>query len=111
MQIDNTACERALRPISVGRRNYLFAGSETGGRRAATAYTLLGSAALAKLGPWAYLRDVLQRLIDGWPNSRIDYLLPPNFLGGERNAAGLTLARALEPGAASRLLTSPPVLS
>ena len=79
LSIDNTACERALRPIAVGRKNYLFAGSETGGRRAATAYTLLGTAALAKLEPWAYLRDVLQRLIDGWPNSRIDELLPPNW--------------------------------
>ena len=82
LPIDNTACERSLRPIALGRRNYLFAGSETGGRRAATMYTLLGSAALAKLGPWTYLRDVLERVIDGWPNNRIDELLPPNWVPG-----------------------------
>lgn len=75
--IDNTACERVLRPIAIGRKNYLFAGSETGARRAATIYSLLGSAALSGLQPWAYLRDVLQKLIDGWPQRRIDELLPP----------------------------------
>ena len=77
LPIDNTACERALRPIAIGRKNYLFAGSETGARRAATIYSILGTAALARLEPWAYLRDVLQSLIDGWPQRRIDELLPP----------------------------------
>jgi transposase len=86
VSIDNTACERVLRPIALGRRNYLFAGSETGACRAATMYSLLGSAALSSIEPWGYLRDVLQKLIDGWPQSRIDELLPPAWAAAHPNS-------------------------
>lgn len=74
--IDNNAVERVLRPICVGRKNYLFAGSDAGARRAETIYSVLGTAALVGVDPVAYLRDVLDRISRGWPSNRIDELLP-----------------------------------
>jgi transposase len=74
--IDNGGVERAIRVVAMGRRNYLFAGSDTGGQRAAIAYTILGSCALAGINPWAYLRDVFEKLAAGWPMKRIEELLP-----------------------------------
>jgi transposase len=78
IEIDNSAAERALRAVAVGRRNYLFAGSDRGGERAATYYGLLGSAKLNGLNPEAYLRDVLERIADH-PINRIQELLPWNI--------------------------------
>jgi hypothetical protein len=57
----NLIAERALRPVPVGRRNYLFAGSDAGGERAAILYGLIGTARLNGLDPEAYLRYVLAR--------------------------------------------------
>ena len=74
--IDNGGVERAIRVVAMGRRNYLFAGSDTGGQRAAIAYTILGSCALVGINPWAYLRDVFEKLAAGWPMKRIEELLP-----------------------------------
>ena len=65
LAIDNNAAERALRPVAVGRKNWLFAGSAEGGKRAAVLYSIIGSCALQNVEPWAYLKDVLQRLADG----------------------------------------------
>jgi hypothetical protein len=56
IEIDNNAAERALRAVAIGRKNYLFAGSDTGGERAAAIYTLIGSAKLNGVDPAAYLR-------------------------------------------------------
>jgi transposase len=75
IEIDNSAAERALRAVAVGRRNYLFAGSDAGGERAAVFYSLVGTAKLNGLDPETYLREVLQRINDH-PVNRIEELLP-----------------------------------
>jgi transposase len=62
LEIDNNACERSLRAIAIGRKNWLFAGSGFGGERAAVWFSLIGSARLHEVEPWIYLRDVLTRL-------------------------------------------------
>ena len=59
IEIDNNAAERSLRGVALGRKNYLFAGSDAGGERAAAIYSLIGSAKLNGLDPEAYLRDIL----------------------------------------------------
>jgi transposase len=78
LEIDNNAAERALRVVALGRKNYLFAGSDTGGERAASIYSLIGSAKLNGLDPEAYLREVLTRIADH-PVNRIADLLPWNI--------------------------------
>jgi hypothetical protein len=78
LEIDNNAAERALRAVALGRKNYLFAGSDAGGERAATVYSLIGTAKLNGLDPESYLRDVLARIADHAIN-RIAELLPWNF--------------------------------
>ncbi len=77
LEISNNAAERAIRPLALGRKNYLFAGSDSGGERAAAIYTLVESAKLNGLDPEAYLRDILGRIADH-PNKRIGHLLPWN---------------------------------
>ena len=62
LAIDNNVAERALRGIALGRKNFLFAGSDTGGERAAIAYSIIASAKATGHEPFAYLRDVLARL-------------------------------------------------
>jgi transposase len=78
LEIDNNAAERSLRAVVVGRKNYLFAGSDSGGGRAASIYSLVGTAKLNGLDPEAYLRDVLTRIPDH-PINRIGELLPWNI--------------------------------
>jgi transposase len=78
IEIDNNAAERSLRGVALGRKNYLFAGSDAGGERAAAIYSLIGSAKLNGLDPEAYLRVVLTRIADH-PINRIDDLLPWNI--------------------------------
>jgi hypothetical protein len=78
IEIDNNAAERALRTVALGRKNYLFAGSDAGGERAAAIYSLIGSAKLNGIDPKAYLRDVLTRIADH-PINRIEELLPWNL--------------------------------
>jgi transposase len=78
LEIDNNAAERALRAVALGRKNYLFAGSDTGGERAAAIYSLIGTAKLNDRDPEAYLRKVLSRIADH-PVNRIGELLPWNL--------------------------------
>lgn len=89
IEIDNNTAERALRGISLGRKNYLFMGSDAGGERAAAIYSLVETAKLNGIDPEAYLRDVLTRIADH-PINRIDELLPWNIgrrAGDQREAA------------------------
>jgi transposase len=78
LEIDNNAAERELRVVALGRKNYLFAGSDRGGERAAAIYSLIGTAKLNGLDPETYLRDVLSRIADH-PINRIEDLLPWNL--------------------------------
>ncbi len=75
IEIDNNAAERSLRAVALGRKNYLFAGSDAGGERAAAIYSLIGTAKLNGVDPEAYLRTVLERVADH-PINRIEELLP-----------------------------------
>ena len=76
--MSNNAAERELRAIALGRRNWTFAGSDEGGRRAAAIYTLIATAKLNDIDPQAWLADVLARLHDH-PAKRIHELLPWNW--------------------------------
>ena len=76
-EIDNLIAERALRGVAIGRRNFLFAGADSGGERAAAMYSLIGSARLNGMDPEAYLHYVIERIADH-PANRIDELLPWN---------------------------------
>jgi transposase len=78
LEIDNNAAERSLRAVVLGRKNYLFTGSDAGGERAAAIYSLISSAKLNDLNPEAYLRNVLERIADQ-PINRIEELLPWNL--------------------------------
>jgi transposase len=78
IEIDNNAAERALRCVALGRKNFLFAGSDAGGNRSAAMYSLLGTAKLNGHDPEAYLRAVLTRILEH-PIARIDELLPWNL--------------------------------
>ncbi len=78
LALDNNPAERALRCVAIGRKNYLFAGSDAGGRRAAAIYSLIETAKLNGLNPQHYLADVLIRIADH-PARRIAELLPWNW--------------------------------
>ena len=78
LAIDNNLSERTLRMIAIGRKNYMFVGSEAGAKRAAIIYSLVGSCKLNKIDPFAYFRDVLGR-VSTHPADKIDDLLPGNW--------------------------------
>lgn len=75
-EIDNGEVERQLRRVALGRKNYLFAGSDEGAKRLAVGYTVFGSCHMHGVNPWAWAADVIRKLQRGWPMSRLDELLP-----------------------------------
>jgi len=78
LDICNNAAERAIRPLALGRKNWLFAGSDSGGKRAAKMYTLIETARLNDIDPEAYLRAVIARIADH-QTKNIDQLMPWNI--------------------------------
>ena len=85
LEIDNLPVERALRGVAIRRRNYLFAGADSGGERAAAIYSLIGTAKLNDIDPEAYLRFILARIADHAIN-RVDQLMPWVVADQLRNA-------------------------
>jgi transposase len=83
LQIDNNACERALRAVAVGRKNYLFAGSDAGGRSAAVLYSAVGTCRRLGLDPYRYLQEAFGR-IPGLPAGQLDEFLPDRWAAGWR---------------------------
>ena len=77
-EIDNNLIENAIRPVALGRKNYLFAGSHNGAKRSALIYTLVANAKLQGLEPFAYMRDVLSQIAD-YPYKKLADLLPVNW--------------------------------
>ncbi|MFV9133667.1 transposase domain-containing protein, partial [Shigella boydii] len=78
VEIDNNIGENALRSVAVGRKNYLFFGSDNGGESAAIIYSLLVTCKLNGVEPEDWLREVIVKLND-WPSNRVHELLPWNF--------------------------------
>jgi transposase len=76
LEIDNNVAENAIRGIALGRKNYLFAGSDIGGDRAAAVYTIVQTATLNGINPETYLRNTLTKIAEGHPISRLDELMP-----------------------------------
>lgn len=79
IELDNNTVERAIRPITLGRKNHLFAGSDSGAARWAVIASLVATAKLNEVEPFAYLKNVLERMSNGHPMARLDELLPWNW--------------------------------
>ncbi|SMX56528.1 Putative transposase [Bradyrhizobium sp. ORS 285] len=79
VEFDTNPVERAIRPVTLGRKNHLFAGSDGGGHRWAVVSSLITTCKMNDVEPYAYLRDVLQRMTDGHPVNRLYELLPWNW--------------------------------
>lgn len=84
--IDNNAAERAVKPVVLGRKSWMFAGSDAGGETLADAMTVIETAKLSGSNPEAHLADVLGRINDH-PNPRLDELLPWNWISGVHERA------------------------
>jgi transposase len=79
IELDTNTVERAIRPVTLGRKNHLFAGSDGGADRWATVCSLITTAKLNKVEPFAYIKDILERMSAGHPMSSLDELLPWNW--------------------------------
>ena len=87
LEADNNTAENAIRGIALGRRNWLFAGSHSGGERAAAMYSILQTAKLNGINPQAYLTDTLSRIAAGHPINRISKLMLWAFQSPDETAA------------------------
>jgi len=76
IEMDTNTVERAIRPIKLSRKNALFAGSDEGGANWAHVASLVETCKLNGVEPQAYVTDLLTRLVNGWPQARIDELMP-----------------------------------
>ena len=97
LEIDNNLAENAIRTVALGRKNFLFAGADVGGERAAAIYSLVGTCKLNGVNPEEYLTDILRKIAEGFPNSRIDDLLPWNWKRG----SGYRFEKGFSPDGAS----------
>jgi transposase len=79
LELDNNIAERAIRPIAVGRKNWLFAGSQAGGERAAALLSVIETAKMNGLEPQAYITDIISKIAADWPASQWDELMPWNW--------------------------------
>lgn len=86
IELDTNTVERAIRPIALGRKNHLFAGSDGGAARWAVVASLLATAKLNEVEPFAYLKDVLTRMTNGHSMPRLDDLLPWNWVPADAAA-------------------------
>jgi len=86
VDIDNNSCERSMRPVAIGRKNFMFAGSEAGGHTAAVFYTLLGTCSRLGINPQEYLADVMVR-VNTHPQSRIAELTPHGWAAKKKKSA------------------------
>ena len=85
IELDTNTVERAIRPICLSRKNALFASGDDGGARWAAVTSLVETCKLNGVDPQRYFTDVLTRLVNGWPNSRIDELMPWRWATSERS--------------------------
>lgn len=97
-EIDNGEVERQLRRVALGRKNYLFAGSDAGATRLAIAYTVLGSCHRRGIDPLAYTTDVIDKIQNGWPQARLAELLPDAWTPPARQPAPTDEAVVGAPG-------------
>jgi len=86
LEIDNGIVERELRRVALGRKNWMFAGSDEGAERAAVAFTVLATCRMQGVEPSGYIADILRKLSAGWPMSRIDELLPNAWAQAKKSA-------------------------
>ena len=93
LEIDNNIAERSVRGVGVGRKNYLFFGSDSGGERAAIIYSLIETCKLNHIDPQRYLHYVLERIAEH-PINRIEELLPWNLTEQLQQPAQVTQALA-----------------
>ena len=80
IEIDSNVVERSIRPLALNRKNALFAGSDRGAEHWAVIASLIETCKLARVEPQAYLTDVITRIVNGHPQSRLNELLPWSYV-------------------------------